>query len=116
MKKINISGLTDEQLDGWVARSQGWELIKPQLNSATWYWDTLNKITPNRSYSMYTPSTDWQQCGELIEKFKPVLHVGNVYTRCEIGDANIVATTPQEAICRAVVASVYGEYVEVNDA
>lgn len=105
MKK-KVSELGGAELAEWVAKARGWSRVKP---SDCFGWnddDGTLHLVPN-----YRPDIHKNRCFELIEEYKPRLSAGNVFTRCEIGDADIVAETPQLAICRAVVASVFGEYV-----
>ncbi|PHM22989.1 phage protein NinX family protein [Xenorhabdus ehlersii] len=77
---------------------------------------------------LYSPSTDWAQCGELIEKYEmdlcPVM--GGSYCAglsittgalCtdDYVSIDMYGKTPQIAICRAVVAAKLGDEVEIPD-
>ena len=106
---MKTSELTGDKLDYWVAKAQGWNLD-------TEYDDRCNQYTALTGRRFYTPSTNWQQCGELIEKFEADLGpfhsqqwIACVWSGSE--EFSMDGITPQEAICRAVVASVYGEEV-----
>ncbi len=104
-----ITELTDEELDYWVAKAQGWELIN---YGSCWKSEQFTHTITRVSYH---PTSNWQQAGELIEKFDCSLEY---YNSCNCWGATArssdmeVADTPQRAICLAVVASKYGEEVE----
>jgi len=69
----------------------------------------------------YDPEHDWSQCGELIDKFNISLTFeedGFWSATCYDENTNEgedvgLGKTPQQAICRCVVASVYGYEVEL---
>lgn len=106
MALIYVKDMTNAQLDKWTARAQGDFYVRG-----------------------YKPTENWSQCGPLIDKFelevlrsqekgKPKYFAFSIDPK--YGDESILddvtyGSTPQEAICRAVVAAVYGEYVEVDD-
>lgn len=133
---MKVSELTGAELDYWVAKAQGWEYGKDAFGD---YWQAEFPQASNKSIfgeplgiriRDYYPTINWQQCGELIEKFNAdVFYVdnGNRWS-CRVvmsdwtetgGIKNITiyrsdlqyGSTPQEAICRVVVASVYGKEV-----
>lgn len=116
---MKTSELTGDKLDYWVAKAQGWvhrvttEHMAKRGFDEPFYW----RIPSKGFCSQYHPSANWQQCGELIEKFdiELVYHPrsSGFRSRSGISGPFFHGSTPQEAICRAVVASVYGE--EVND-
>lgn len=65
-----------------------------------------------RKSTMFIPSTDWDQAGYLLEKYKIRLSYCHFKPECKCKgwmadiyphEFNIQATTPQEAICRAVI-------------
>ena len=113
---MKVSELTGEQLSYWVAKAQGWSLD-------TEHGDWLYYGSAIIGREFYRPHQDSAQAFELIEKFgievKPIQSRmdGSWYAHCKYYDNyrnnSRVGSTPQEAICRAVVASVYGE--EVSD-
>jgi hypothetical protein len=121
---MKVSELTGSELDYWVAKAQGWEK-KTFIRGGLVYWS--NGVTSSINIESYTPTTNWQQCGELIEKFKLVISQnGDDWTaqvnkprpptakpysaKSYLGPIGY-GSTPQEAICRAVVASVFGDTV-----
>jgi len=60
-----------------------------------------------RGLMNFNPSASWKQAGELLEKYNLVLYPYNEEWACyQHGDfGRIIATgTPQEAICKAVIA------------
>lgn len=132
---MKTSELSSDKLDYWVAKAQGWEKLYNDILGTIW---AHNDELMERTCS-YHPATNWQQCGELIEKFGVGLrpqtpkdhddyiggnhHATILRDKSKTYDYGIPPTvifdqigqygsTPQEAICRAVVASVYGDTVE----
>lgn len=118
MSTIRVSDLSGVELDYWVARAwmsngQCWfkdpqiELVagKPTCTVVRTKW---NMVRPERPFR---PSTDWNDCGPLIERMHyfergpdDLIHIqvaGCVPTHA-VGET-------KTAICRAVVASKYGE-------
>lgn len=122
MKICNLSG---KHLDYWVAKAQGWINYPTDSIEAGTLWHTdIEKAPFGRTIRCadYTPSTHWDQTGELIEKFQTdfyydesepprcraevLVRVGN-----KPGYVSAWGKNPQLAICRAVVKSVFGEEV-----
>jgi hypothetical protein len=114
---MKVSELTGSELDYWTAKAQEW-VIDDFNDGFGLIWVTLcNRIAKRQSRKCnYTPSTNWQQCGELIRKFDRI----EIITNDECNPPNLVSvdrrnyyqgSTPQEAICRAVVAGVFGDEV-----
>ena len=106
---VAVATLTGKDLDYWVARAQGWDCDE----YGNWYEDYVGGA---EIVYDYTPSTNWQQCGELIIRFRVYLdHLISGKWRAQsllkLGTNSAKGSTPQEAICRAVVASVYGDTV-----
>lgn len=67
----------------------------------------------------YTPSTNWQQVGELVEKYAMGVQAGFVNEWQAVYNQNgkrIPGKTAQTAICRAVIAAKIGFVVEVPEA
>ena len=130
MTQIKVSDLTNTQLDEWVARARGWKLIKDELLPSLDKWNT--KLTIGTSPEItklcrsYSPTSNPAQWADLIEEFglSPQPHIVENSTitswacsrhwPCKVLHPMIGPSLGQ-AICRAVVASVYGEYVEVGD-
>ena len=106
---MKVSELTGKDLDYFVAKAQGWRLD----GTSNYHWvfddgDHISKVS-------YTPSTNGGQCVELmkldsfrwVEKFR-----GKYNAMFNQLDKNVVLTsgpTLNIAICRAFVASVYGD-------
>lgn len=117
-----IQDIPLDRLPYWVAMAQGWDLIESWDNESLDYWEDENDLDLFYYVSEYNPLTNKAQAFELIEQFEISLFrpepqedwwEGEVHTnrggytaqRTEKGK------TPSEAICRAVIASVFGEYV-----
>jgi hypothetical protein len=111
--KIHVSELSGSALDWAVAYG---------LNGEKVFFEAFGSRMLGRSISEETlngeirPSTDWSQCGPLLEDSCTALnrseygawwsHSGN-----HIGEG----IDPMAAICRAIVASKLGEYVDIPD-
>lgn len=114
MKQIKVSDLEGEQLAEFVAKAQ--ELI--QTHQYRWVDKHGNVITDGIPYR---PDLNSAQAMELQKNFKINVLWNEALKEwiCTIRNYSEVGTgvgkTPEIAICRAVVASVYGEYVEVSD-
>ncbi|CAM3637325.1 phage protein NinX family protein [Xenorhabdus thuongxuanensis] len=115
--KIKTSALTGRALDWAVAMAIG---AKPVA------WEKRGKVLelPNRDYFVaadgyfytFKPTTDWAQCGQLIEAYKVKSeHSEHIwYASCK-RRMLALGRTPQIAICRAVVAAQLGDEVEIPD-
>jgi len=108
---MKVSNMTNEQLDHWVAKAQGWKYR--DLSNPLWLGEMPNG---GIEASDYSPTTNWEQCGELIEKYQIGLIVPETHWVAELfktGKPKVYAEAqnPRTAICRAVVASVFGEEV-----
>lgn len=122
MSKVKVSDLTNEQLDEWVARTRGWKIghLAGNKNLPSYWMRGDNVVYPTPDYS---PTSNPAQWVELIEDLLvDVYHIeqGNAFEAQRHMDnyKKVVygyGPTPAIAICRAVVASVFGEYVEVED-
>ena len=123
---MKVSELIGEQLSYWVAKAQGWKTQQGgYMAGLNWVNEPPYCVDENGDFksAKYRPDQDSAQAFELIEKFgievKPIQSRmdGSWYAHCKYYDNyrnnSRVGSTPQEAICRAVVASVYGE--EVSD-
>lgn len=105
---LKTAELTGPALDYWVAKAEGMELWGDA-------WDDANRCTVC-GVEDWSPSTDWAQCGPLIEKYNLNISAcvgGNEWTAfsnglypIEYGDTLLVA------ICRVVVRSVFGDEVD----
>ena len=111
----HIAQQANEELDRKVAEAQGWKLLTGDLANEPDYW-----VNGNIYKCDYHPSTNWQQAGELVEKYKIDLEYVDTNWEATIWDllnnvpiAETAADTPTRAICLATVASVFGD--EVSD-
>lgn len=131
MSKLYVKVMTKAQLNEWTARAQGWvgDEETDRWGRTLLYWKGQKGGHCGKLYARdYTPATDPAQWAELIEGFgritKQELHIVEsagaygVYL-CRVGKYSfsdyIWGSSVAIAICRAVIASVFGEYVEVED-
>ncbi|MDE9480010.1 DUF2591 domain-containing protein [Xenorhabdus bovienii] len=113
--KIKTSELTGRALDWAVAKADGRGV---KINELGYVF-----VNDNRSIGVYSPSTDWAKCGELIEKHRVELDFNSVseewsayiFNFEELESVIEDGDTPQIAICRAVVAAQLGDEVEIPD-
>jgi len=112
---MKVSELEGKDLDYWVAKAQEW------TKHCDWWIDTSDiKKESLEKYpvSKYTPSTNGGQCFELmqLDSFRWVEKLRGEYNAMfNQLDKDVVVTsgpTLNIAICRAFVASVYGEESE----
>jgi len=114
---MKVSELTGKDLDNWVAKAQGWEQSIPEGYCHNYWQDAEG--APLYTVRLYTPSTNVGQCFELMKlgSFRWVSISGVEYTAMfnQLDKLIVLTTGPtlNIAICRAFVASVYGE--EVSD-
>ena len=115
---LKVEELTGTALDLAVAMAIGWKLTRVSDVQIERDGDYMLCGESNKRYSRYvfTPTTDWQQCGELLDRFN--VTVSKTTDRwmafCEIEEMDPhlqMGTTPQIAICRAVAAAKHGETV-----
>ncbi|MDZ7868808.1 MAG: phage protein NinX family protein [Rheinheimera sp.] len=124
--KIKTSELTGAALDYAVAVATGWCIRSKPGNGAdktgfyaagpsyNYFWKEAQQDRPVESYYWWCPSESWKDCGTFIGTLVHWLEEqgsGCWYARCggEYGNGS----TPQIAICRAVVACKLGDEVEV---
>jgi hypothetical protein len=70
----------------------------------------------DRHYVFWTPSTDWEQAGPIIEReMITVEWTGEDWMACIWCDEKFLGPTPLIAAMRAYVASKLGDEVEVPD-
>ena len=112
-----ITALTDEQINYWVAKAQGWDEIEQHGFSNEDVW--LHGSDYVMNVSDYTPTTNSAQAWDLMIKYE--LLVGKMHNEERYGAKSLTtqnindisfADTPQKAVCLAVIASVYGEEIE----
>lgn len=118
MKHVN--DLTKKELDYWVGRSLGWSLLK-QVGTLKPLWTNSDGLIVS-SYNDFRPSMEWSRTGPLIKKFK--IGVISAGKEKESFIANFDGLdfwvgaemdSPQMAICRAVIFSMFGENLEDID-
>ena len=113
MKKV--SELNGTELAYWVAMAQGWKKDADRFVSA-------DHCTFCGCIYDYQPQENWAQCGLLIEKFGIVIDWHWLDNESREWSASLPITDTckwqasvsmdlKTAICRCVVASVYGEFV-----
>lgn len=107
---MKVADLQGALLDYWVARAAGLSVSPHQdwVDGAQ-----LGSADGTKFNGWYSPTQDWAECGPLIEQFDIDVYqsTGNWYADCRGTDMVGCGQTPQEAICRAVVAKVYGAEV-----
>lgn len=119
---MKTSELTGSQLDLWTAKAQGWPAYLSEDSGRC-----MAIIPPLKGYVHYSPSGAWLDAGKLIDDFE--VWISNDAQDC---DNQWIATTkethvcinddlagygpdPKTAICRSVIASVYGDEVTEDD-
>lgn len=122
--KIEVTELSDKQLNKFVALAQEWKLKKTSMSKTSLMW-TLNG-DDWIFQDVYTPTTNPSQAFELLQtdaieienftsdefgKFKEltVYHKGSKHSLYTNADTFIIA------VCRAFVTAEFGEYVEVEE-
>ncbi|WP_340619016.1 phage protein NinX family protein, partial [Xenorhabdus entomophaga] len=145
--KIKTSALTGRALDWAVARATGMNIYMTNQHDNEYEWIGNGRVMAaafekpiitvglcndvhiefKGESKPYSPSTDWSQCGQLIDKYIDDLthmafrgdHWAANCRAVRVGDFSIFKTqtgdTPQIAICRAVVAAQLGDEVEIPD-
>lgn len=119
--KVKTSELSGVQLDVAVAIAIGGHITRSQ--DAQVYLNGMHQLCgeENKRHSRYvfSPSTDWSQCGPLIAAFGVWISddEGAFTASCKphFDTAIYDAETPQIAICRAVVAAKLGDEVDIPD-
>ncbi|ELX9578598.1 DUF2591 family protein [Escherichia coli] len=117
--KVKTAELSGVQLDYAVAMAVDHpvEVIHGEVCSMN---EDGNEWVP---YAYFKPSTDWGQCGVLIEQHDMNVSApffgceawANIQTGSFAGARSWKGATCQEAICRAVVASKLGDEVDIPD-
>jgi len=112
-----IKDLTDDEINYWVAKAQGFVFREGNgfSNPAMWM------LGDDEQYEIrnYKPVSNWSQAGELLEKFLMDVRISeskiNMYRPVSepwnyhyiISDRDY-----KKAICLAVIVSIYGEEIE----
>ena len=109
MKTVKTCELIGSALDWAVAKSEGDEHWTSDRNPDWFAWRMRN----------WKPSTEWAQCGPLIEKYKVVIETddASIYwarlppynSLFKSGSDHLVAA------CRAIVAAKLGDTVQIPD-
>lgn len=110
------SELTGALLDYWVARAEGCQ--DAEIVGGVCLYVHHEEPGDDGWWTPYEPSTDWAQCGPLIEKYKLIAEPSNYlmhgawYAQAwQQDDTGMYGATTQEAICRAVVRAAFGDDV-----
>jgi hypothetical protein len=127
---MKVSELTGAELDWWVAKACGWALVEvppdydgehagealvPPDFPADYRWPEKGKVSP--SCMVLRWSSRWEHCGPLIKRFRIALvPCGDLWGAFKPWSVDgpsetFKAECPLVAICRAIVASVYGDEV-----
>ncbi|MEX0445199.1 phage protein NinX family protein [Xenorhabdus sp. SGI246] len=119
--KIEISELKGMALNWAVAKAEGLDVhLKDysDVGQCLCFWPDSESESVE-----YSPSTDWEQCGSLIEKyqiylFNEALPEGHAWSASypesvptDYGDGE----TPQIAVCRAVVNKKLDYVIDIPD-
>ncbi len=117
---MKVSELKGSELDTYVARARGWQLINDNPQAFDYWLRSERTDIDGFIYAKnYSPTTNNAQAFKLIEEFKISIRTCPEGWLAEIGaySSNYVEGRGKilnTAICRAVVASKFGE--EVSDA
>ena len=124
MKKL-VSELEGPELDYFVAKARGWELserLDASFPPAKIIFEWLRKDgQPHIKLLNYSPHSNSAQAMELVKEFDVWLSSDKTepsnrrkIASCSphMNDAIQYGPTPEVAICRAVCAAVFGEYVD----
>ncbi len=104
---MKISELKGTELDYWVAKAQGWKL------DCCGRWMHGDQYRIEKAY--YTPTTNDAQAFKLIDLYEVELYLRADGREAYITGPNKIwfGRDARTAVCRAVVASEFGE--EVSD-
>lgn len=109
MNKTPVSTLTGDRLPYWVAKAQKWTELK--------YW----WVEPDGTYRnkrFWEPHINGGQCFELIELlgYGPEVYEDHWYCgKDEYGQLANRSDDAGTAVCRAYIASVFGEFVNEEE-
>jgi len=112
--KIKVSELKGEKLAEWVARAQGWSFddyrSEYSFDGMDGFGRAVDRFIP---YKDYRPDINGGQAMELAKKFTLIINFEmGIVREPNSGIQYTDIINIESAICRAVVASEYGEYVE----
>jgi hypothetical protein len=119
--EVKAGDLIGAALDWAVAISEGWESDRPQDGQLKrkWLGVDLYVVAGSNTYAhpanRYSPSTDWNQCGPLIEKHNVSIDVQFRSGRWDAFCSGWVnnCETPMIAACIAIVKAKLGETVSI---
>ncbi|WP_237387320.1 phage protein NinX family protein [Xenorhabdus sp. Sc-CR9] len=112
--KLKTNELTGIALDWAVAKAIGLDVSLMDYSDSSGQYLCSVGSDPESEGTEYSPSTDWEQCGSLIEKYQIVLTC-NVMAKGPVWSAGYWhdGETPQIAVCRNVVDTQLGGVVDV---
>jgi hypothetical protein len=91
--------------------------FKSGTEAGYWVWDDARGGIQALIGRQYSPSTDWAQGGPLIKKYRVDLdHYDTVHATCRYQAGcgpQVMADDELVAVCRAVVAMLLGETIQV---
>ncbi|MCK0547904.1 phage protein NinX family protein [Pseudomonas syringae pv. aptata] len=112
-----MSELVEVKTPDLVGTALDWAVAKVEGVELALVGDYPHVVVGGRLLGNYRPSTNWSQCGPLIEKYKPEFEVNRfndtVWARLQGSDLKSRGETHLIAACRAIVALVLGETVSV---
>lgn len=126
--KVKTEDLDGIHLDVAVAIALGGVLTRPQDGQV--YLNGMHQLCgeKNKRHSryVYSPSTDWSQCGELMESMGISCYQsadpasGEVFHWVGVDELaprrrGLIADNPRVAICRTVVFAKLGHEVDIPD-
>ena len=118
---MKTNELTGAALDYWVAKCQALE--QPRIYRTREGADVCEHLAPGTDgfppdYVDFRPSTDWADCGPLIDKFEMYVSSNGIgwEANCMKDGHNIhdhygKGRTSREAVCRAVVRAAFGDEI-----
>lgn len=130
--EVKTSELTGNELDWAVAKAIGYECGRLPCKNGTLGCNAprgiqyvigilrVASLVDELNARFWRPTTDWSQCGPLLEKYDWALpyratsrvNIGK-FESCTPARLSLNGETPLEAACRAIVASELGDYVMV---
>ena len=121
---MKTNELTGAALDYWVAKCEG--LNAPRIYKTSAGVEVCEYLAPGDNgfeamYLDFQPSTDWADCGPLIERYgiHLCLASGGWEANCDLNqDLTLYAKarTAQQALCRAVVLAAFGKDIHGSPA
>ena len=103
---MKVSELKAIQLNEWVAKAQGYKTVVIDSKVTAFKGSGIENLED--LITDYDPLRNGQQCFALIENFIVGNEGNSAWAWANDVCIGMVGETPNEAICRAVVAKVYG--------